>query len=89
MTDLYLIIFLGALLFALTNLIVYFFAKGKKRMILAGIFILLLSPFVFWGTLIFVSNYDKGGFGAAIFANVYGIGYFLNGIVILFSNQTK
>ena len=87
--DLFLIICLGILLFTGVNLFVYFFARGKtKRMVGTGIVMVLLSPLIFYTTLEFVGLFDKGsGFGAALFAIVYGGLFFLNAVVVLaFSN---
>ncbi|WP_374721551.1 hypothetical protein [Peribacillus tepidiphilus] len=85
MADLLLIIFVGILLFVGTNTLIYFLARGNKRkMIFSGILMLILAPFVFYLTLEFVANFDKGGFGASIFALFNGILYFINGIVIIF-----
>lgn len=89
--DLFIIISLGILLFVVTNVFVFFFARGRtKRMIVTGLIILLLSPVIFYGTLEFVGMYDKGsGFGAALFALIYGGLYFLNGIVVISLSWVK
>ncbi|WP_332648468.1 hypothetical protein [Lysinibacillus sp. 54212] len=83
--DLFIIISLGILLFVVTNVFVFFFARGRtKRMIATGLIILLLSPLILYGSLEFTGMYDKGsGFGAALFALIYGGLYFLNGIVVI------
>lgn len=82
--DVFIIIIFGLLVFGVSNTVVYFFSRAhRKRMIISGILMLLLSPLVFYATLNFAALFDPGGFGSAIFALGYGYLYLLNGIIIL------
>lgn len=82
--DVILIIFFGVMIFAGANLIIYYISKGnEKRKTKLGVLMLILSPVVFYGTLQFSAIFDNGGFGAGIFALLYGVLFFINGVIVL------
>lgn len=79
-----LILIFGIVVFAGVNLLIYYLSKrNDKRKTKLGICMLILSPAVFYGTLQLAAIFDNGGFGAGIFALLYGVLFFINGIIIL------
>lgn len=66
----------------LTNHVVFKFAgNNKKRRILSGLAVMLLAPVIYYLTFAAVAPFDPGGFGTVIVSLLYGILFFLNGLV--------
>ncbi|WP_456272512.1 hypothetical protein [Bacillus sp. AK031] len=57
----------------------------SKKRVLAGVIFLLLTPIIFFGTLMIGFTYDDGGWGAGILAVIFTGLYILNGIIVLLS----
>jgi hypothetical protein len=74
-------------LFGLFNYFTIKYSKGVvKKRIWGGVLFLLLTPVIFFGTLMFVSIWDEGGWGAGMLAVIFTALYILNGIIMLLSS---
>lgn len=84
---LFLTIVLEIFVFVLFNYYAFKKSAGSiKRRLWAGVIFLVLTPLIFFGTAIFVSIFDEGGWGAGILAVFFTALYILNGIIILLSS---
>ena len=80
------VLFLLVIIFViwLTNHLVFKYAgKNKKRRILSGLAVMLLAPVIYYLTFGSIAPFDLGGFGTAIVSLLYGIFFFLNGLVLI------
>lgn len=77
---------LEMILFGLANYFTIKYTKGHvKKRIWGGIIFLLLTPVIFFSTLMFVAIWDEGGWGAGFLAVIFTGLYILNGSFMLLS----
>ena len=74
---------IGLVLWLTNHLIFKFAGNNKKRRILSGLAIMLFAPVIYSTTFAVVAPFDPGGFGTAIVSLLYGILFFLNGLVLI------
>lgn len=75
------------ILFGLANYFIIKHTKGHvKKRIWGGVIFLLLTPVIFFATLMFVAIWDEGGWGAGILAVIFTGLYIMNGIILLLSS---
>jgi hypothetical protein len=78
---------LELLAFGVINYFAFKLSAGNiKKRLWAGVVFLLLTPLIFFGTLMFGLTYDDGGWGAGILAVICAGLYILNGIIVLLSS---
>lgn len=74
---------IGLVLWLTNYLVCKYAGKNKKRRILSGLAVMLLAPVIYYLTFAAVAPFDPGGFGTAIVSLVYGVLFFLNGLVLI------
>ena len=68
----------------LINYIVFRFSKqNKKRRILLGLVLIIITPIVFFVSMGILSPLDPGGFGASMYSVLNTFLFFVNGITII------
>lgn len=80
------ILFIGIILLilGLTNFIAFKVAgRNKKKRILSGIIVILITPLVFKISLDAISSFDPGGFATGAITLIYSCLFFMNGIIII------
>ncbi|MDN3450708.1 hypothetical protein QMA09_10925 [Planococcus sp. APC 3906] len=79
--EILLFLIIGLMLWLTNHLVFKFAGNNKKRRILSGLTVILLAPVIYYLTFAVVAPFDPGGFGTAIVSLLYGILFFLNGLV--------
>jgi hypothetical protein len=68
----------------LTNFIAFKVAGGdRKKRILSGIIVILITPLVFKISLDAISSFDPGGFATGSITLIYSCLFFISGIIII------
>jgi hypothetical protein len=80
------ILFIGIILLilGLANFIAFKIAgRDKKKRIISGIIVILITPLVFKISLDTISSFDPGGFATGAITLIYSCLFFMNGIIII------
>ena len=72
---------IGLMLWLINHLVFKYSGNNKKRRILSGLAVMLFAPVIYYLTFAAVAPFDPGGFGTVIVSLLYGILFFLNGLV--------
>ncbi|WP_062231874.1 hypothetical protein [Fictibacillus sp. FJAT-27399] len=80
------VLFIGIILLilGLTNLIAFKVAgRNKKRRIISGVIVILITPLIFKISLDVIGSFDPGGFATGAITLIYSTLFFINGIIII------
>jgi len=77
------------LILGLTNFIAFKVAgRDKKRRIISGVIVILITPLIFKISLDVIGSFDPVGFATAAITLIYSTLFFINGIIIIFIGIT-
>jgi hypothetical protein len=71
-------------LIASTDVLVFKISgRTRKRRVISGLILLVLTPVIFFLTAVSISPFDEYGFGTGMISVAYAFIYFLNEVVVL------